>query len=53
MAPQDTALVPDSGPTVASRTAMVVGGLLIQAARRLATTVEERNGGAAVRGRPG
>ena len=35
MAPQDTALVPDSGPTVASRTAMVVGGLLIQAARRL------------------
>ncbi|HET7703284.1 MAG TPA: xanthine dehydrogenase family protein molybdopterin-binding subunit, partial [Candidatus Limnocylindrales bacterium] len=46
MAPQDTALVPDSGPTVASRTAMVVGGLLIQAARRLRTTVEERNGGA-------
>ena len=28
-APQDTALVPDSGPTVASRTAMVVGGLVI------------------------
>src|SRR5439155_8906575 len=27
IAPQDTALVPDSGPTVASRTAMVVGGL--------------------------
>ena len=46
MAPQDTALVPDSGPTVASRTAMVVGGLLIQAARRLRATVEERNGGA-------
>ncbi|MBA2720374.1 MAG: molybdopterin-dependent oxidoreductase [Chloroflexi bacterium] len=46
MAPQDTALVPDSGPTVASRTAMVVGGLLIQAARRLKATVEERNGGA-------
>ncbi|MEA2520174.1 MAG: hypothetical protein QOF49_2254, partial [Chloroflexota bacterium] len=45
MAPQDTALVPDSGPTVASRTAMVVGGLLIQAARRLKATVEERNGG--------
>ena len=45
MAPQDTALVPDSGPTVASRTAMVVGGLLIQAARRLRATVEERNGG--------
>ena len=46
IAPQDTALVPDSGPTVASRTAMVVGGLLIQAARRLRATVEARNGGA-------
>jgi CO/xanthine dehydrogenase Mo-binding subunit len=45
--PQDTAIVPDSGPTVASRTAMVVGGLLIQAARRLRATVEARNGGAA------
>jgi CO/xanthine dehydrogenase Mo-binding subunit len=45
IAPQDTAIVPDSGPTVASRTAMVVGGLLIQAARRLRSTVEERNGG--------
>jgi CO/xanthine dehydrogenase Mo-binding subunit len=43
--PQDTALVPDSGPTVASRTAMVVGGLLIQAARRLRAEVEERNDG--------
>jgi CO/xanthine dehydrogenase Mo-binding subunit len=47
MAPQDTALVPDSGPTVASRTAMVVGGLLVKAARRLRDTVEERNGGRA------
>src|SRR5436190_9602921 len=47
MAAQDTALVPDSGPTVASRTAMVVGGLLIKAARRLRALVEERNGGAA------
>ncbi len=45
MAPQDTALVPDSGPTVASRTAMVVGGLLVKAARRLRETVESRNGG--------
>jgi CO/xanthine dehydrogenase Mo-binding subunit len=45
MAPQDTAMVPDSGPTVASRTAMVVGGLLIQAARRLRAEVEARNGG--------
>ncbi len=45
MAPVDTAEVPDSGPTVASRTAMVVGGLCIQAARRLRGEVEERNGG--------
>ena len=44
-APQDTALVPDSGPTVASRTAMVVGGLLIQACRRLREQVEARTGG--------
>jgi CO/xanthine dehydrogenase Mo-binding subunit len=47
LAPQDTALVPDSGPTVASRTAMVVGGLLIKAARRLRTTVEGRHDGRA------
>ncbi len=40
IAPQDTAVVPDSGPTVASRTAMVVGGLLIKAARRLRAEVE-------------
>ena len=45
IAPQDTAIVPDSGPTVASRTAMVVGGLLIKAARRLRTEVEARNDG--------
>ncbi|MFL5769691.1 MAG: xanthine dehydrogenase family protein molybdopterin-binding subunit, partial [Chloroflexota bacterium] len=45
IAAQDTAIVPDSGPTVASRTAMVVGGLLIEAARRLRSEVEERNGG--------
>ncbi len=45
IAPQDTAFVPDSGPTVASRTAMVVGGLLIKAARRLRAEVEERSGG--------
>ncbi|HET9614564.1 MAG TPA: molybdopterin cofactor-binding domain-containing protein, partial [Candidatus Limnocylindrales bacterium] len=36
-----------SGPTVASRTAMVVGGLLVKAARRLRATVEERSGGLA------
>jgi CO/xanthine dehydrogenase Mo-binding subunit len=45
IAPQDTALVPDSGPTVASRTAMVVGGLLIKASQRLRATVEEAMGG--------
>jgi CO/xanthine dehydrogenase Mo-binding subunit len=46
LAPQDTAFVPDSGPTVASRTAMVVGGLLIHAARRLRDEVEAATGGA-------
>jgi CO/xanthine dehydrogenase Mo-binding subunit len=45
IAPQDTALVPDSGPTVASRTAMVVGGLLIKAARRMRETVEAATDG--------
>ncbi|MEO8571725.1 MAG: xanthine dehydrogenase family protein molybdopterin-binding subunit, partial [Chloroflexota bacterium] len=45
IAPQDTAFVPDSGPTVASRTAMVVGGLLIKAARRLRTQIEAATGG--------
>ena len=39
-APQDTSIVPDSGPTVASRTTMVVGGLLVHAARRLRSEVE-------------
>lgn len=38
LAPQDTSLVPDSGPTVASRTAMIVGRLVQQAA----TEVKER-----------
>jgi CO/xanthine dehydrogenase Mo-binding subunit len=33
--PQDTSLVPDSGPTVASRTAMIVGGLIHDAATAL------------------
>jgi len=44
MAPQDTSIVPDSGPTVASRTAMVVGGLVIQAATRMRETVEASTG---------
>jgi CO/xanthine dehydrogenase Mo-binding subunit len=44
IAPQDTSIVPDSGPTVASRTAMVVGGLVIRAAERLRRRVEEQTG---------
>jgi CO/xanthine dehydrogenase Mo-binding subunit len=44
MAPVDTSLVPNSGPTVASRTAMVVGGLVIGATRGLKKSVEERTG---------
>ncbi len=44
IAPQDTSIVPDSGPTVASRTAMVVGGLIIKAAEKLRHRVEERTG---------
>ena len=44
IAPQDTSIVPDSGPTVASRTAMVVGGLLIKAAQRLRQRVEQQTG---------
>ena len=37
----DTSLVPDSGPTVASRTCMIVGGIL----ERAATELRERLGG--------
>ncbi|HUQ44427.1 MAG TPA: xanthine dehydrogenase family protein molybdopterin-binding subunit, partial [Candidatus Limnocylindria bacterium] len=44
-APQDTAQVLDSGPTVASRTVMVVGGLVILAARKLKAAVEARSSG--------
>src|SRR4029079_15054326 len=44
IAPQDTSLVPDSGPTVASRTAMVVGGLLIKAAGNLRAQIEDETG---------
>ncbi len=44
LAPQDTSIVPDSGPTVASRTAMVVGGLIIHAARKLRAQVESSTG---------
>ena len=35
----DTALVPDSGPTVASRTCMVVGRILQRAAERIAEAI--------------
>ncbi len=34
-APQDTDTVPDSGPTVASRTAMIIGGLVKKACNKL------------------
>ena len=44
VARQDTSVVPNSGPTVASRTTMVVGGLLATAADRLCVLVEERAG---------
>ncbi len=38
----DTAEVPDSGPTVASRTTMVVGGALVEASRKLRDLVLSR-----------
>ncbi len=44
VAPTDTSIVPNSGPTVASRTTMVVGGLLVRAAERLRRDVEARTG---------
>ena len=45
MAPIDTSIVPNSGPTVASRTVMVVGGLVSKAAAKLRAMVEARSGG--------
>jgi CO/xanthine dehydrogenase Mo-binding subunit len=45
LAPVDTSIVPNSGPTVASRTVMVVGGMVAKAAARLRELVEERSGG--------
>jgi CO/xanthine dehydrogenase Mo-binding subunit len=39
MAPPDTSIVPNSGPTVASRTSMVVGSLVYSAARGLKLTL--------------
>jgi CO/xanthine dehydrogenase Mo-binding subunit len=38
----DTDRVPDSGPTVASRTVMIVGGLLARAAERLKERMNEK-----------
>lgn len=40
----DTALMPNSGPTVASRTGMVVGGLLLRAGREMRRLAEESAG---------
>ncbi len=44
MAPADTSIVPNSGPTVASRTSMVVGRLIERACLQLVTTLRERAG---------
>jgi CO/xanthine dehydrogenase Mo-binding subunit len=41
MADADTAQVPDSGPTVASRTCMVVGGILMRCANKLRAQLGE------------
>jgi CO/xanthine dehydrogenase Mo-binding subunit len=43
-APADTALIPDSGPTVASRSTMVVGGLLERAAREIRDRLQAEAG---------
>jgi CO/xanthine dehydrogenase Mo-binding subunit len=44
MAPADTGIVPNSGPTVASRTAMVVGKLIERAARQIVAMLQEDAG---------
>ena len=41
MAPPDTGIVPNSGPTVASRTSMVVGRLIERASRQLVAQLQE------------
>jgi CO/xanthine dehydrogenase Mo-binding subunit len=43
-APHDTANVPNSGPTVASRTCMVVGGVVQKAARQLREALQKETG---------
>jgi len=42
MAPPDTSIVPNSGPTVASRTSMVVGRLIERASSQLLDLLRER-----------
>jgi len=44
MAPVDTNVVPNSGPTVASRTSMVVGRLIERASHQLLATLREHAG---------
>jgi len=44
MAPPDTGIVPNSGPTVASRTSMVVGRLIERASHQLVATLRESAG---------
>ena len=44
MAPADTQIVPNSGPTVASRTAMVVGKLIERAGKQLISMLREHAG---------
>jgi CO/xanthine dehydrogenase Mo-binding subunit len=44
MAPPDTGLIPNSGPTVASRTAMVIGRLIERASLRLLETLHSEAG---------
>ncbi|MDE3188511.1 MAG: xanthine dehydrogenase family protein [Acidobacteriota bacterium] len=44
MAPADTGIVPNSGPTVASRTAMVVGRLIERAGLQLVSLLREHAG---------
>ena len=43
-APHDTSVVPDSGPTVASRTCMVVGGVVQKAATLLRQALQAETG---------
>jgi CO/xanthine dehydrogenase Mo-binding subunit len=44
VAPQDTSIVPDSGPTVASRTAMIVGRLVQEAALDIKAQLQRGRG---------